>query len=89
MLLKCTLKLGYSAGGNSKWVGLYDKSTGDGRMKVDQLTQMPSTISSIWRGRETIDSEKKNFGSLGDEKAYKKIPHEHWSVWCGDSRVVK
>lgn len=79
----------YSVDGNSRWSGLYDKSTGDGRMKEDQLAQMPKTILSTYRGKNPIDSEKKSFGNLGDEKAYKKLPHEHWSVRCGDKGVVK
>lgn len=89
VLLKCTLALSYSVGGSSEWVGLYDKSTGDGRMKQDQLAQMPKTILSTERGREDTDSEMKNFSRLEDKKAYKKLPHEHWSVWCGDSGVFR
>lgn len=58
-------------------------------MKQDQLAQMPKTILSTERGRENTDPEMKNFSRLEDTKPYKKLPHEHWSVWCGDSGVFR
>lgn len=56
-------------------------------MKQDQLAQMPRTILTTQRGSQTIDREKKNFESLGDEKACKKLSHEHWTVQFGDNSL--